>query len=377
MKKISFFKLFCGMCVGAMVSFPCHAQQQVECRRVFKNMRIATESSLYEGKKTSALVSELKRVKVLDSLKKREGHLRTQGVREYYTAGLDEVIKLQALARALKSGRVDPENTHIVDFADQVENHIAFFNVGVLDPLHKVTMSLNPDNRKAKLRWEDQFADLARQARLRVKEKKLTYKFWVEFNYRLAALSQGMDFGEERTRGFRILKNFPDYVYLPTIKELGVMAFNHVDTQGIILIGLINKPVEVDGVLFYPEKFFHHDAVHYRYGTKKLRSEEKEFHQNWFRKVQKLSPRQRERVELVYFLMSHETSHPKPAQYSEKSYITQKVLENVERFHYKQGAYQDMHHLLPPEVSADLISEIETWLKQSAEDFVKTAKNPL
>ncbi len=376
MKKISLFLFLLPV-------FPCHAQQ-MECLRVFQNGKTATTKNFKIPRFSGGLkrVKEpvpLERVKVPASLK-REDHLRSQGVREYYTAGLDEVVKLRVLARALKSGVVDPENTHIVDFADQVENHIAFFNVGVWDPVHKNRdkpshpLSSDPEEKQSGLWWSRQFEDLIRQARSRVKNKRLTYKFWVEFNYRLSALSQGTDFSEERTRHFGILKHFPDYVYLPTIKELGIMAFNHVDTHGIILIGLINRPVEVDGVLFYPEKFFHHDAVHYRYGTKKIHQVEKEFYKQWSHQVKTLSPTQREKVELVYFLMTHEERKPRPTQYSEDSYVTQEVLKSVKRFYKKEGCCRDMHHLLPSEVNAGLTSEIETWLRKSAQAFVKTAR---
>ena len=370
------------------------AHQQPRCVRVFEEQS-AYPSSREEG------WAKLPPVSVPPSLK-QENDLTKTGYGQHYSAGLDEVLKIQLLAREMRQKNIDPQKTHIADLADQVEGHIAFFESGFASRRFSDQESSPPGVLEHKNQREEPatappppsakgdiypqtffvkgdlyktFQNLVRQVRTRVQQEQLTYPFWVNFNYRVVNLIQGTNYNERRAQMLSVMENFPNYIYFPTVHDLGIMAFNQVDTKGIILVGLIKKPVEVDGTVFHPEKFFHHDAAHFRYGTKRIRPEERRFHARWVKKLPLLPKAKRERVELIYFLLTHENRSPRPLRYTDKEYLYETILPKVSRFYWEPGHVRDMEHLLPPSTNTRSQQDIQNYLKKSADDFSQVAQS--
>ncbi len=66
---------------------------------------------------------------------------------------------------------------------------------------------------------------------------------------------------------------FPNVLLLPTFSDsIGLTTFNRLLGEGIFPLGVVADPTEVDGEVFFPDKFFDHDIFHaiemeYAYGN--------------------------------------------------------------------------------------------------------------
>lgn len=250
----------------------------------------------------------LRRVKV-PPLQETGRQLRAKGFEEFYIAGMDEVSRLNTLSEALRQNKVNPDLTHIEDFASQVEEHISFFS-------EKPHLSGKSEFKNHK----EMLKILSREARWRVKEGKVTYNWWMQWNLKmLDAVDTEHD-----------LKNFKDtiildmakgafkkglfqpsdVIFLPIIKELGIMAFNLVTSKKLVLLGLVNEVTEVDGFLkFHPLKFFFHDISHGLDEDARRINDSREyqnFHLQFVKKTKKLSKKKRREMEMLLFLITHE-----------------------------------------------------------------------
>ena len=251
-----------------------------------------------KGSSTSTL-KVLSRVQVPPA-QETEAGLRVRGFREAYIAGMDEMHRMQTIADALKGSKANPNVTHIEDFAAQVEDHITFFKKsGVKNEAIEV---------------------LSREARQRVQEKQVTYIWWMRWNLKMvkAVGEQQIKFNhplpEDYTDIFsgmtkRELFEPDEVVLLPTTKELGVMAFNQVSSKKLAPVGLVNQVTKADDLSFTPTEFFLHDIIHAEDTlSRKLMDSPKykKFHRSFRKKVKKLPPEKREKVETILFLITHE-----------------------------------------------------------------------
>ena len=264
---------------------------------------------LDQSKKVPPPPQVLSRVKVPRALETEAG-LKAKGFGDAHIAGMDEMHRMEAIADALRTNRVDPNMTHIEDFAAQVEDHIAFF--------------------KRSGRSEEAIERLAREARGRVQEGKVTYNWWMQWNAEMVRavnktpgflekpfsyIDKFFDKGEDSIlkmqRGdFRTNPFGPDEViFLPTTKELGVMAFNQSSSKKLLPLGLTDQIMEVDGLKTAPAGFLNHDFGHGIDKSRKIlldNKEYKDFYQSFREKVKDLPQDRREKVELALFLYTHE-----------------------------------------------------------------------
>ncbi len=233
--------------------------------------------------------------------------LSRQGYRVGYTEGMDYVNEWIAVRRRLWELRANPLITHIEYFADQIPAHIAHIKRGLED-------NYSPKDRShgSKRDLLQKLADLEKEAKQAVSNEKVTYKWWIEFNFRLAYIMSGRTLNQDFINWVDS-HLFPLKVAMPVIQEsggLGIRTFNRAGLEGVYPVGLINRQnVEVHGGLD-AALFFGHDLQHPMFGGNKLYLEysagHRLFHRRLLSNIESLPPEKRKKAEAVYFLMTHE-----------------------------------------------------------------------
>lgn len=169
-----------------------------------------------------------------------------------------------------KDKKIDIYTTHIPFFATWVvKNFEAFYPKNVVG--------------------DETVENFRAEMESRIKDGKVTYEWWLVFNMRLSILMTPKEFrstwaGDSQMKEFdntlfeegwkdhdrskSSLKTYlenPEYVFFPSyLGDFTIEGINRTFYSGAFLVGLINKPIMVDGRLMYPDQFFKHDLVHYQ-----------------------------------------------------------------------------------------------------------------
>ncbi len=335
----------------------------------------------------------LARVKVPPA-QETEQQLREKSFRDAYIAGWDEAHRLEAIADALRKNKVDPAVTHIEDFADQVEEHIAYFQRNTDHEIEIPAFKKKVVDREA-------MEVLVREARGKVKEKKVTYNWWMQWNLKmLDTVSETrltgmvaeyrrelksslpaeeneiivsflkMVFGRFKGRPF----DSDDLVYLPTIKKLDIMAFNQVSSNKLALLALFDRPAPADGLIFDPIPFLLHDLQH-SYSRDLVDSfKYKVFHKLFKEKVKTLSTFQREKVELILYFHTHEVSR----ETSVDDFV--KFLDTGQVGVHPGGRLtneNDMKHLLPYFLHRASEERVHDYFESAMAKFIEVTQKIL
>ena len=267
----------------------------------------------------------------------RETQLAEQGYKASYTAGIDKMNEWGAVRRRLQELNVNPRTTHIEYFADQIPDHIAHIRKGLEESYFPRSTSDG-----SKLDQLQKLNNLEEEAKKAVSAGKVTYKWWLKFNGKLADLmSRKEDIMDEikilnpklrkdeiddlvEQENKRITQDiqstiensvsqFPLKIIMPTTTEdIGIMTFNKAGIEGIYPTGLTNKQmVEVDGSKYNPVRFFQHDLEHSTLSGNmhfsRYSAGHRLFHRRVLRNMEKLPPDKRKKSEAVYFTMTHES----------------------------------------------------------------------
>ena len=274
-------------------------------RTYYPDMEIVFESHRLRRKTVSR--GDLK----LPSPTNKEAELKEQGYGPAYRKGMDDVNEWSAVRRQLQELRANPYTTHIEYFADKIKEHIAFASKGL-------GSSISKSQAKA-------LAELQTSAGRAIKEERVTYKWWLEFNYQLSFILSNRDYpskisqegrlnikAEEETMELSIAF-FPLWIMMPTIKgELGIITLNRSLNEGVFPIGLISKETKVHDMTVDSTLFWVHDMAHValsiqsnninRYSVgHRLR------HKKMLELIDALPSNKRKWAELVYFNATHET----------------------------------------------------------------------
>ena len=233
-----------------------------------------------------------------------EAVLAEQGYESAYIRGIDDVNEWAAVRRQLQELKANPYTTHIEYFADQIESHIAHVRKGV-------EFLTGDAKRNALIELEK----LETETRA-VKGNRVTYKWWLEFNYQLAyAISEEplprRASGNSLFHGHDmevVMTHFPLNMIVPTTKGLlGFMTLNRAQTEGIYPIGLTNKPKKD---FTSPERFMEHDISHaimqIRYSELHYSIGHNLFHKKILEVIKNLPTEKRKPSELIYFDLTHE-----------------------------------------------------------------------
>lgn len=230
---------------------------------------------------------------------KTEQELRDEGYREKYIEGLDHARSNLQIAYELRTGSINSTTSHIEEFADLIDPHIAFIESGI----HQNDYS-EDFNRALRL---EQLDFLKSEAQEQKNLEQVTYEYFFFFNSRLAWVvdpaSEVSDISIIRQRRryitpkTPIIGEFPERILIPTIQDLGYMAINETHGTGVHLIGLTNS--------LEPVLFWLHDLGH----ALQRRIDRSQMARIFMQKRARLPRHQREPVEWIFFNLTHEQSH--------------------------------------------------------------------
>ena len=253
--------------------------------------------------------------------------LSKQGYKPNYTEGMNYINEWMVVRRWFQELKANPRTTHIEYFADQIPAHIAHIRKGLED--HYSPEDASHGSKQDQLQKLKNLEEEAKQA---VVDRKVTYKWWIEFNFRLAYIMSGRTFDRDFINWVDS-HLFPLKVAMPVIQEsgsLGIMTFNRVGLEGLYPVGLINRQnSEVHGGLD-AALFFGHDLQHSMFGGNKLYLEysfgHRLFHRRLLDNIENLPAEKRKKAEAIYFLMTHEYQI-KNISYSDRT--LQEIREEV------------------------------------------------
>ena len=182
----------------------------------------------------------------------KEAELTKQGYGLDYTKGLDDLNEWAAVRRQLQELKANPYTTHVEYFANQIQDHIKHIEIAISSSANTM-----------RLIYLKKLAEEARQA---ITDKKVTYKWWLEFNNELSYIVSNsfmMDPFYPSIKSYieSMIDKFPLKMMMPTTKgELGYMILSRASNEGIYPLGLINKTIEGR----QPIDFIKHDMEHAR-----------------------------------------------------------------------------------------------------------------
>ena len=358
-----------------------------------------------------------------------ENALRTQGHRDIFADGVDDMRQLQAVGERLKEVNINPFRTHIVDFANKAEDHIKFIREGMIEAREELKdvyqREINKggfDYLKRGIKNIDEqlkedlkiLEDFSQEARKKIKEEKVTYAWWLHWNNRLSVLatrksgrtrvidaSNRIESPEDRADISRIndnwwkteenldeyldgkyysedfrtgvdyvneaIRDFPDRIHLPTIEPYGIIAMNESAGSHIFPSGLVAKDTIADGGLKAPDEFHLHDLNDSTNGFKKGGLIlNRDFNVHFRREVESLSPEDREKVETIFFAIREN-----PGKIDDFNHETMSIAmrETAERFRNDK----DLGALLPVHVDMRSEESVMTYLQESANVFISVS----
>lgn len=321
--------------------------------------------------------------------------------RRPYIAGLDNTNENLKLAQSLRIRSIHSHTTHIQEFSDLIDIYIAFIKKGI--------ESQKSDDKAERLELLKLFQT---EAQSRQDLKAVTYRWWINFNFRLSILATPKEhrqfnyFGkwttnEELEELYVILKkkkrknllleetgltgdlilqmvdlsnNFPEAVLIPTKHDLGIIPINKTHGTGMHLIGLNNNLIHADEQDMYPDQFFLHDIEHtlYKY------IDNSQFLTYLKRKLRNLKKPQREAAEYIYFEVTHERVY----MLKDLKDLTniRKIINslmnrhhracNTDRYDSRVGhTYIDFFLPLIPNYSTRICDSIGSFITKGAETF--------
>lgn len=266
--------------------------------------------------------SEKRNVQLIDI----ESGLLTQGFSKYYTNRFNEAIRLVSLKKHWKKLKVDPKRKHLPYFAQKVDAHIQEIQRGI--EISELPML----EKRARLRV---LKALKREAHLAKRTYKVTYNWWNIFNVRLIALvttsiEEAFTLGlsldqiqnhqevykrvkEKRdslhafkTPYVQMLEEFPNIVLVPSISEVGPMAFNQTMSESIHFMGVSGADERVDGKILSPQDYFRHDGEHAGFIEEYLKTQDLSVHSQFKFKIRDLPKESWEQQEFAYYLLLRE-----------------------------------------------------------------------
>ena len=351
--------------------------------------------------------------------------LKSKGHRTIYTQGLDHSLEMIHLGQQLrKTKNIDPYKTHIANFEKPALEHIQFMEKALdaqkkqarekiySNPKYYFKQSIHPKSltpndlsqpQNSLHRIHDRsrlLKELKKETQGKIKNKQLTYDYYVKMNYYLSILAtddidipflnSSLETVKDRLisdnhlaskhrvgTSYRHLEQevnlFPQAILLPTVKNMGVIGFNQSFHQNIHFLGVIGKTTRVDGRSYNPHDFFRHDYGHYKntfynsFGGSMGRSKWKKISPKILNQFEKLPPKKREMAELIYFLIAHE-SYPYQLIVDLRNQLTA-IEVKFSDFHGHRATKSDDLELLIPKNIRQNTEAIENYFEKSVDVF--------
>ena len=234
-----------------------------------------------------------------------EAQLANLGYGEELTKGMDDIREWILIREQFQKLRANPYTTHIEYFANQIKTHLEYTR-------KVIHLSQNQKHRRPRemLEQRERLDHLEETAQTALLEERVTYLWWIEFNYKLAQIIDYPDhaklgelpkavFGEKWDI---LIQRFPLEMFLPVIDgDLGLMALNRSQFRGVYPLGLVDMRAQ----RFMLHDFLH--ANHYFISRKLDLPGHNLFHKKLLEVIEKLPPEERQIAEVIYFEITHES----------------------------------------------------------------------
>ena len=237
--------------------------------------------------------------------KQTEKEMQKKGFDPDYTRGMNRLDEMLFVAEQLRKLNIDPNTTHIEYFAVKAFEHIEYAKQVILSEYGEDSMHMDLlKTQEILAKWKD-------------KDKGITYKWWVRFNYRLAGILSGYYPGKIRKKEElqELMSLFPSSVLMPVTEgDFGIITITRLMSQDVYILGLLNKKeTEVDGDIMNPIEFFIHDLEHVDLSSNHNRENSpieinymRRFHKKLIARIESLPFDQRKKMETAYFSLFHE-----------------------------------------------------------------------
>ena len=331
----------------------------------------------------------LSRIHLMES----QQDLESQGYGPEYIASFDYVKNGLQLAHRLRQRFRDPntnsEEAHIPEFADLIDSHIDF--------IERAIRNQNSPDKYLRLQ---KLMELRHNARLAKNTRKVTYRYYLALNFQLIILTNpredsysfylrkpsdpnnfhpeniitpDMDYDdisiaiiEKLFSDFIDRYSFPEVIIMPTIESsgnIGIISENRTSGTDVHFIGLSDKPTYAHGWNMSPLMYLSHDLAH---TFVKPTYDMNLFIELFFYNLRALPKSQRQRIELVFYELTHESGY-------RLSTITEPIQEVVAR-HLRAGTkdhydISDFSQFIPG--YNHTLSDVNAFLQQARDDFVR------
>ena len=331
--------------------------------------------------------------------------LRSSGFKESYIRGLDKVREHLRLAHKLRTGSINPWKTHIEEFATLVKPHLDYVERGIrsqdsADKLER--LAILEDFRAETQSW--------------LEKREVSYRRWVNLNFRLSILvtpkdKRLMTTDEDRFLGalhasedwhtdkrleslyqqwktkdrnlepiVLIIDDFPEVIIVPQMDGItGIMALTRMAGRRVYLHALENKASHIHYNLRYPDWAFQHDSEHtivreiqlstwipWREGS--YETVVTPFHNAFLLRMQEFPKKEREMLELVYHYLVFE----RPLYGNIFNYPRTSVYGVVHRSAWVSDLETESA-ILPDWVENNSVLDVKAFLKEATNLYEKTA----
>ena len=339
-----------------------------------------------------------------------EFQLQTRRFKSSYYSGVDQAKKFARIGEYMRNIKASANTTHIPYFANQIEVHIKEIERGIKSQTENIEERLKI------------LEDFKKEAQSRIDSQTVTYFWWVMFNIRLSVLVVSpavlrriiqSNLDNPRVREYlgwnkgpveeidylnlhgiiqELFKNekykylfygtldmnhiiglvnrFPEDVMFFVTKKLGLMAFNRMGERDYLMELSGDEKIFLDDELHNSLSLIGHDLDHtgpiFRVSNKFIRQVEK--------RIDRISDvKEREKVELVWFIFRHEDGNPFPHtvkimrifRRSYRGHIRQMMIADRRRF----MSAKDLQEALPDDVDFNNPEQVEKFLEESADAF--------
>ncbi len=331
----------------------------------------------------------LNRIRLMEN----QQDLESQGYGPEYIANFDYIKNgLQIayhLRQRFKNSNTNPEEAHIPEFADLIDSHIDF--------IERAIRNQNSPDRYLRLQ---KLMELRHNAQLAKNTRKVTYRYYLALNFQLIILTNpredpysfylrkssdpnhfhpesiitpDMDYDdisiaiiEKLFSDFIDRYSFPEVIIMPTIESsgnIGIISENRTSGTDVHFIALNDKPTYAHGWNMSPLMYLSHDLAH---TFVKPTYDMNLFIELFFYNLRSLPKSQRQRIELVFYELTHESGY-------RLSTITEPIQEVVAR-HLRvdpKDPYDisDFSQFIPGHNHT--LSDVNAFLQQARDDFVR------
>ena len=280
------------------------------------------------------------------------------------------------------SPTLNPYTTHIVDFKDQITDHVEYIKQGILSSGTDVNSKLT----------------ILDALKHEAESSKLTYQYWLLWNMRLSILVSSEkptswnwrthegtllrklgddfsynylfnDYTQDIINSFLAL--FPSFIILPVIGSLEYKDFNKTTPYTVIPIQLENKDIIQDNMEMSPYNLYEHDMNHAILNVYKRIDRPKmtdgQFIKRYLQIAELFPDKIREMAEIGFFIFFHETSGILEHGSNIKEFFENNYLGKQNIYTSLRNKENNLGSILPADIQSD--RAIKEYFEQVTDVF--------